>query len=41
MDVVLRFLHAEKVQDKKWFFRPIQAQLLKTQVASKLSKKAK
>ena len=41
MDIVLRFLHAEKVQDKKWFFRPVQSQLLKTQVASKLSKKAK
>jgi hypothetical protein len=41
MDVVLRFLHVEKVQDKKWFFRPVQAQLLKTQVAEGLRKKRK
>jgi hypothetical protein len=41
MDLVLRFLHAEKIQDKKWFFRPIQAQHLKAQLSSKSKKKGK
>jgi hypothetical protein len=41
MDVVLRFLDADKIQNRKWFFRPIPAQLLKIQETSKLKKKGK